>query len=1140
MGPPRRPGFYAANDASFRGGSRHGLSRSLVRAGASMLVGLPWLLATSSAAQGPADGAVHGFVSDSHGEAVPSAIVTLLRVDTGFEQTTAATNDGSYVRPHLAPGSYRIAIGAPGFATQRYAPVEVMLGETLELQTTLRVLGVSESIEVRDRNGGLPGLEASLSARALEQFPSNGRRWQDFALTTPGVLPDENGDGLISVHGLPATQNSVLVDGGDTNQSFNSVPVGTGDEPAINQDDSDAADQTNGPAHGLGRGRHSGAAYTFSQSAVREFRVSSQGYSAQTGRAGGGIITTLSRSGTQQFHGSAFFVLRSQAFAAKNALSVATTYNSGVITSATVKPHDLRENFGATLGGPVPRVPGLFFFYAFDEQRRGFPAISSPADPNFYNLTVTQRALLGTRGVSRAATDASLNYLSSLTGTTNRRADQTIHFGKLDWQARPRLGLGLQYNRVRWNSPAGLIDAPVVARARASLGNAAGSVDTVLFRATSTLSAQFVNQVRLQYMHDVQYETPQANLPQEPGIGPAGQAPEVNIGPNGLLFGTPATLARSAFPDERRIELADTVTLVRGHHLIEFGGDLSLVHDRVATLANAAGTFRYDSGNTRGFAGGLVDFITDQTFNVNVNPNGACPSISAANHFFCFRSYTQSFGENSVAFSTQEWAGFIEDTWRPLASLNIKAGLRYEYTLLPLPVKPNPALDAIFSKRGATGIFPEDRNNFGPRVSLAYEPFGEGRGTLRVGYGLFYGRLAGATIRAALSDTAQPLSTSRIRITPTAVVDCPQVANQGFGYPCSFSAQPAGVAAVSASAAAVVFDRRFRLPVVQQGSISLERSISHRLTLSATYIFNLDEQLPGTTDLNIAPATRTARFRIHGGAGAPGVRDGQSFVLPFYTTRITSAFGPVTEIASRANATYHGLVLQADSRASETLTFGAHFTWSKAIDYAPALSATPRTNSQLDPFADGYDKGLSSLNYPYALYASAVWTPLVHFEREAIERFARGWEVAPIVAVHSGRPYSYDLFGGPRLPGGHASLNGSGGALYLPTIGRNTLHLPLHVTTDLRLARAFDVGSRWKLRASAEAFNLFNYQNVSSVNQRAFLVGRAVAGETPLTFQDAATIASEGLNTQPFGTPTSIGTSLARERQIQLGLQLNF
>ena len=1083
---------------------------------ANLMLAAALLCGPAAAAQSPIDGTIRGSVEDGAHHAVAAAQVAIENLDTGERRRLVAGRDGVFVAAHLAPGSYAVAIRADGLAEVRSVPLQVALEQTTEVQAILRS----------------PASASSISAHTGVEPPASAID-----------LPDQDDDGLLSVRGLASTQNSALLDGAGVIQSYASVPVGSGADPAPDPDsDSDSAELTTGPANGLARGRHAGASYTFSQSAVREFRTGATGsYSAQTGSAGA-VATTVSRSGTAQFHGSAGLMLRSQAFAATNPLSPATNYSNGVVTSAPVKPHDLREAFIATLAGPIPRTRDLLFFESFDLQRRGFPAISSPADPNFYSLTATQRALLANRGVTSSAENTALNYLASLTGETPRRADQNLNFVRFDWNRHPRLKLAAHYNALRWNSPAGLLDAPVVARGRASLGNADGSLDSVLLRATSLFSAKLITEAHFAFTRDLQYETPQTPLPQEAAISPGGLAPEVNIGPNGLLFGTPATLSQLAYPDERRIELADTLTLARGRHLFSIGATVAFFHDTVATQPNSAGTFRYDSGVTKGFAGGLVDFLTDFTFNVNAIPNGGCPAITATTHDFCFRSFTQSFGVQSIAFSTQDWAGFVEDTWRLRPTLTLHAGARYEYTLLPIPANPNPTLDAIFGARGATGVFPEDRNNLGPRAALAWEPFGRGRGTMHLGYGIFFGRLPGATIRAALVDTAQPGGTSSIRITPTAVINCPQISSpapaQGFGYPCAFLSQPSGV--VAATTSALVFDRRFRLPVVQQGSLSIARTISRSTTLSAGYVLNLDRQLASSTDLNIAPSTQAAHFQLQGGTGAPGVSDGEAFSLPLYTARLTPSFGPVTDVVSNVNATYHALILEGDSHLLRSLQVQGSYTWSKAIDYGQAQSATPRTNSQLDPFTNGYDKALSSLNYPWATRLSATWQPAPPSNQAWLRALTSHWQLTPILSARAGRPYSFDLSGGTRLSGGHESLNSSGGALYLPTVGRNTLRLPASTQVDLRAARGFRIAQRYDLRLSAEAFNLLNHRNLSSVTQRAFLVGTAVSGVTPLVFQNAATIASEGLNTQPFGTPTAASSSLARERQVQLGLSVQF
>lgn len=191
-------------------------------------------------------------------------------------------------------------------------------------------------------------------------------------------------------------------------------------------------------------------------------------------------MTTVSKSGTNALHGTGFYSFRTSALAAANPFSIATTYNNGLITSTTVKPHDLRQQFGGSIGGAV--MDKLFYFYTYDQQQRSFPAISAPGDPALYSLTATQLTLLGNRGVASAKVNAALNYLDSLTGKLARRSDHTINFGKLDWQASPKNRLSAQYNRARSSAPGALRNAPVVDRGVASLGSSSAKVDAVLAR----------------------------------------------------------------------------------------------------------------------------------------------------------------------------------------------------------------------------------------------------------------------------------------------------------------------------------------------------------------------------------------------------------------------------------------------------------------------------------------------------------------------------------------------------------------------------------------------------------------------------------------------------------------------------------
>ena len=1077
------------------------------------LTAAPHPLPAQSSTQGAISGQMPGFSI-----ALGDPVVTARDNGTGIVQQIRGATTGSFLM-QLTPGDYTIEVEAPGLPLIRRPHVAVALGEVLDLTSDLATQSAIANLSELDPSGPNP-----VNVLQSEANPDS----------------DSSGEALPSFHGLPATLNGATLDGGDQIQAFSATPLGSGsptdpqaqDPTADGETDSSATSRTSLSSRSI---RSASVPYTYAHSSIREFHLTGNTYSALYGAAPGGILTAITRSGSTHFHGSAFFTDRSSAFAATNPYAISTHYTAGLVTSAAVKPDDTRQHYGGTLGGPVARR--LFFFAAAEAENRNFPAISSPQDPNFYSLTPTQTALLLNRGVTRTAIATALTYVDSLTGLTPRTSDGKVAFARLDYHTTNHLLTSVSYNFSRWNQPAGALSAPVVSRARASLGNSINNLDTLEARNIAHLSPWFSNELRIQYSHSLEYQSAQTPLPQEPAIGPNNLPPEVSIGPQGLTFGTPANLGRTAYPDERRFQLVDLISFIHGHHHIQLGADLASIHTLVSALANQQGTFRYDSASTtKGRAGGLVDFITDSTFNVHAYPNGACPSIYSSIHLSCFRSYTQSFGQQDVTFDTSQRAYYFQDDIHLTPTLTLHFGVRYDDQILPATQHPNPTLDAIFSTQASTSTFPADTNNIGPRIAVAWRPFG-GRTTLHAGYGIFYGRLPGATIRSALLNTNLPTSTTRIRILPSTITNCPQVAMQGFGYPCAYLTSPA--AALPATASATLFSSNFRLPEVQQASLTVEHEFPSRITAAVTFRMNMDRQLPNSVDLNIAPSTAKATYQLQGGTGQIGVMDGETFLLPLYTTRILPSVGPVTAITSSANGTYNGLTLEAH-RTTRTLSFVATATASRAIDFAPNEGAIPRISTQLDPYNLRYDKGLSSLNFPYRLLVQATYHSHLETPNRPLRKLANGWTISPIFLRRSGAPYSLTLSGGPYLTGGSESLNGSGGALYLPTVGRNTLQLPPATTINLRLARTLTFHETIHLHAVAEAYNLANHVNISGVTQRAYLVGDPVSGITPLVFQNAANIAAEGVNTRPFGTYTDSGTSETRARALLVGLRLEF
>jgi hypothetical protein len=1113
------------------------------------------------------DAGIRGRVLDARGGAAVWSHVVVravgpdaLPAGLGFEREFAAGRDGSFVLLRLEPGTYQVR--ADEYAGEdAETTVTVGAGELAEVTLlvpssgaasgragSLGQVGAGTVFLPEGDDSGVGDLPlrpgdwmqagelqegAEIAATAARAVGSAGEGEQEDEEAGNDRAQSDAGaaSGGFSAEGIATVQGAETVDGAQEVQGFRSGPMGAS-----------------------GGGPSAGA--SFGQGAVRSLRVMPRSFSAQFGGGVGGVVAVTSKGAVGEgLHGTGFLVAKESGWAATNPFSVETHYRDGLVTSALVKPAGNVWDFGGAAGMPLGKqrrivqrevqampfgvggrrgsegVLGLSgthrwaVFGSLDGEVKQESIVSTPAVASFYDLTPQQVALLATRGVGPSATNEALNFLDSLTGTTQRTATRILAFGRVDWAPGQWDRVTAEFVGNRFRAPKGAAlgsasDA-VVARGTGSLGDSTVTMEEAIGRWLHVFTPGMTNEVRGQLAHDLEFETPHAPLPQEPGVGPGGFAPEVSIAPNGFAYGTPSNLGRSAWPDEWRVGLAEELQVLRGKHLSTLGGEWSRVQDRIASITASEGAFLYDSGTTgvtttkSGQDGGLVDWITDDTFNVHAYPNGGCPSITAAVHDFCFRSFRQSFGAAQTQFVMHDVAAFAEDAMRLRPGLTLTLGARYEYTLLPLPQAPNAELDAALKALGQPDIgqtqrFPEDRNNLGARAAVAWAPVWRGKRwfTVQAGYGGFFGRLPGQTVRAALADNALPTGNLNVRITPTTEVQCPQVLGvaQGFGYPCAFLGVPPAVVAQTTSA--MVLGGRFRLPAVQRASVTLERELGHWGSVRAGY----------TTSM--------------------------------YGARPMSAYGPVTEVVSNANATYHAGMVEARLRsqrwaALRGLELRGNYTFSRAIDYAPQSSAAPRTNGQFDPFTNGYDKGLSSLQVPQRFAGDLIYgfgkVKGPAWVRHAVE----DWRLAAIATVSSGAPYSYNVFGGTRLSGGRESINGAGGATYLPTVGRNTLRLPLRSRLDVRVSRDVPVNARVKLEGFVEAFNALNTVSLSAVETRAFLVGtptvvNGATGPTPLVFQDAATIASEGLTTPAFGAPTSSTTGLSKERQLEIGLRVRF
>ncbi len=1057
---------------------------------ASIALSTPMFFSANAFAQSAVEGAIGGTITDSAGAVIPQAQVSVVNNGTNqsFEQTTDTS--GFFRFPHLQTGIYMVTVTAPGFAELKDDKVTVAVSRVTDFNKHLSVGSTSQTVSVSAAapvlNTSSPDIGSEINATDINNLPINGRRWSNFALLTPGVTPS-GGFGLLSFRGISGLLNNNTVDGADNNQAFFSEE----------------------------RGR-TRLAYSTTEESVQEFQVQTSNYSAQYGRAAGGVINTVTKSGTNQFHGGAFWYYRDNDFGATNPFALQSVLQPGssVPTQIHIKPKDKRHQFGGSLGGPLLHDK-LFFFYAFDRQLHNFPGVSAPSplffgeldnikngncvDPANKKNTVTYRTCLHNRGISDTQISAGVAYLNSLIGIVPRTGDQSISFPKLDWQINAANRASFSYNRMRWDSPAGIQTGAVSNRSIDGFGNDFAKIDTGIVRLDTQFSPKLSNEARYEYGRDFEYEFSQPPAPGEPTTGPGGLPPQIAIGNGGITFGTPNFLQRQAYPDEREQDVADNMTLVKGNQTLTFGIDYRHVNDLSNNLFGGFGQYSFNN---------LADWITDFTYN-----SGHCDGARDAGlgAFPCYNTFTQGFGQAAFVFNTNEYAGYVQDDWKALPSLTLNLGVRYEYEQLPKPQLPNPALPL-------TASFPNDGNNVGPRFGFAYDFGAAGKTVLRGGYGIYFGRIINSTIYNALSVTGAPGAQYSVPITPT-------TSNKGVfsrnatapAYPGTFT----GTVTTNRPQTVVQFASNAQNPLVQEAQLTLEHNVGWNTVLSAHYLLSLGQHLPNFVDQNIAPATSNVTYTVSGGR-----YDGRQFTVPLYTTRVNPNFAAVTSVLTNINSNYHALVLEANHRFEHNLQFLLNYTFSKALDYNQNTATFTDTNDQTDPFNINPDYGISSLNIPHRFVGSLVWQPTVTTGNRLTGLLANGWTVAPIVTLQSGAPYAWNISGssGAGLPNtSSTSINGSGGTNYLPFVGRNSQKITRLENVDLRISRGLVFAEKYRVEALGEAFNLFNRENFNAVNTTAYN-----ASGTTLTYQGA------------FGVPNSAGNGLYRERQLQLALKFSF
>lgn len=616
---------------------------------------LTFLLAPSGLRAQNAGGTISGTVVDTTGAPVPGATVTAKNLGTSSTRTSVSGGTGTFTFALLPVGAYEVTAQLSGFETARVSKVTLSIGGDITLKIPMKLTSVSAEVTVSMEAPLVETTRSQVSSvvneRSVANLPTNGRNFIDFVLTTPGVTKDSSRVGDISFAGQRGTLNSLVVDGADNNNNFFGQTLGR-----------------------TGSGR---APYQFSQDAVQEFQVNSNAYSAEYGRAGGAVINVVTKSGTNDFHGSAFEFYRDKSLNANDYINVINGRDKG--------PYHF-DQFGASLGGPLVR-DRIFFFASYDGQRN----------------TLEQAVILNTAGLpTDADTVAGLAKLTALGESYGRGQDQDVFLLKVDTELTGKSRLSMRYNRQ--NFTGNNQENGGTSQAQEHSGNSLVKTDTLTASFTTSFSPLFFDELRGQYARD-----------KEPGLANSTN-PEATIRQGGAIF---LQIGRNSFsPRETSItkyQIADTATLLFGTHTAKLGFDFDT--DKI---------LNYFPGNF----GGVYTFQSIASFNRG-KPNGTGESYLQA----------FAGAGTSGPTTNPDVAGlglFVQDEWHATPNLTINAGLRYDRGYYHQPSIQNPDVQLLAAGID-TSVVPEDSSNLGVRLGFALTPKGMDRTVFRGGYGMFYG-----------------------------------------------------------------------------------------------------------------------------------------------------------------------------------------------------------------------------------------------------------------------------------------------------------------------------------------------------------------------------------------------------------------
>jgi len=662
-------------------------------------------------------GTIQGTVQDANGAAIPGANVEIKHLATNFTRTFVTDEDGRFVALSLPSGSYSLTVAKQGFATLVLEQTALTVGQALNLPLSMKISGVEERVTVTAPTVDTIKTESSttLNEKTVANTPILGRKFEDLLTLTPGVSVVQGPDGdEITFAGQRGVFNNVTLDGGDYNNGFFGEQLG-GQRAAID----------------------------IPLDAVKEFQVVATGATAEFGRTAGGVINVITKSGTNEPHGSLFHFQRLEALTANGS-------DGQPLTGFR------REQFGGTIGGPIKRDKA-FFFFALESIREKLsrPNLSVPIGTP---CAVAAPTILANEGLINGSPDCQRLALINFFRTSRSQEEglpvqrlirNTALLGKLDFQLNNDNKLGVSYNFDHSENTNQTFDVP-------TYGNSANGIEgpskinNLNINLISTISAAKVNEAHFSYSRENRPRSAvTSNVPADTGIG---FAPD-------FRFGMPFFMQPNVDELLWRTHLKDNFSVVSGNHTVKVGGEW--IHSLNDQVFRGFFTGRYIFDSVTGFLryaspagpGGFGPNAVTCSNGSYVTAPAPCPVGTTPTGGGPLLLYLQNGISTGIAgvpppgkstIKNEDFALFVQDKWQVRSNFTLSLGLRWEAQIFPSPVVP-PAQTA-YGPLLANPNFPSDgtlhspKKEFQPRVGFAWDISKVGKSVLRASYGIYFGR----------------------------------------------------------------------------------------------------------------------------------------------------------------------------------------------------------------------------------------------------------------------------------------------------------------------------------------------------------------------------------------------------------------